>query len=125
MPVSIRNNNNRLDTYTLASDALRDAGPPYGYIAQTAGMTDRSVNAAGESKTFVRAVRKVLPASLSFLPGEVKHNLPSAILTCPEVAAAITERKLVVTAQSDDPANNQSSPAPTSIAVDKTAIEPV
>jgi hypothetical protein len=88
---TLKNRSRREQTYNLPHDAYCSDGQ-----CRCVPVTQHFVHhdaAAGVSG--VAAREKNLSASIIFLSGETKDDLPETILKCPDISGAIKRRELV------------------------------
>lgn len=123
MPLKIKNTSTQSRTFNLAHDGLRDAGPPYGYTVRTGGVVDEDALTGARRP---RATRKALPASITFLAGETKSELPNLVKDCPEIKAALGQKgPLKLLEETPMPSNDTQPAKPTSIAPNRDALTQV
>lgn len=89
--IDLRNEQKRMESYNLTGPAMREVKGEYGYRVVRTGVV--ALNPATGSKA-VEAKERALPGSITFAAGETKGDLPSAILKCPEIAAALAGGRL-------------------------------
>lgn len=99
MPITLKNEARQSQTFNLAHESLRDAGPPFGYRPVSGAVVDENARTGARHP---RATRKMLPAVLTLLAGETRAGLPTAVKLCPEVRAALAARALRVVAEIPD-----------------------
>jgi len=97
MPVTLENRTRRMQVFHLPHDlCCRDRCTCTKLTAVTAVEHPRTGERA------LRAHRKSVPGSITFLANERKAGLPSALLGVPEVKAAIDRRDLRIVEQTPD-----------------------
>lgn len=123
MPVTLQNVTRRMKVFHLDAVSLQTAGGEHGY------RIVRPVVVVTTKKGKLGAVRKprLVPSSITFCAGEVKHNLPDEILEAEQIKKATarggplrvvrqTPKEIEASAPANDAAKEEPKPKPKAVA---------